>query len=112
MQKYLPTAFLVATLTFVVLLYVDWQVPGFVSNVFPLYLPLLLAVILGVLCIVEPAQPIRKQRWSLPLAVVIGLILGLILFPSFTIFGDWQFLLILAVIITPVLLVKSIQDAQ
>jgi hypothetical protein len=105
MRPYLTLAFRLSVMTFLVLWYADWQLPGFVSDVFPLWLPLLVVLGLGLLELQQPARAISKPRNAILTAGIMGLILGLSVFPALVVFGDWQILLVLAVMAMPMLMV-------
>lgn len=106
MTSHIVTALTVSLVTNLVLFFIEWQIPGFVSVVFPLYLPLLVSFALGCVLLVLPV-PSRQAslRVQLVTAVMVSLALGTALWPDLVVFGMWRPLFILALMATPVLLV-------
>ncbi len=106
-SPHLLTAFTVSVLTNALLFFLDWQIPGFVSTVFPLYLPLLISFVLGLVLTVLPGVPLQSSSkvMLMTMAAMVGLALGAALWSDLSVFGMWRPFFVLALMATPVLLV-------
>lgn len=107
-QRLLCTAFYTSLATYLVLLMIEYKIPGFASYVFSVHLVLLLAVILGTIYAVTKPQPINYKWYYLPAAVV-GLVLALIVWREGVIFGELRLFLSLGCLILPVWTVSFVK---
>lgn len=100
------------SLLFLVLSYVEWQIPGFVSFVFPLYIVLGLAILTGVGALVASQRASSWHRRTDVLAIAIGLLFSILVFHAAEVFGAYRLLLAMVALILPVLLLKALSDVN
>jgi len=106
------TGYVVSSLTFLALAYVEWQVPGFVSYVFPIYPVALIAVVCGLGTLVTSKATLAVQRRFEVVAVGIGIILSLLVFQAAGAFGAFRLVLAIIVLILPLVLLKALSDVK
>jgi hypothetical protein len=106
------TGYVVSGLTFLVLAYVEWQIPGFVSQVFPLYLVLIVAVACGVGAMLSKSSTTSLSRRSELLALVIGIVFSVLVFKAADALGAFRLLLAIVVLVLPNLLLKALSDVK
>ena len=103
---------MVSSLTFLGLAYVEWQIPGFVSQVFPLYLVLVLAVACGVGAMLSRSSTTGLPRRSELLALVIGIVFSVLVFKAADALGAFRLVLAIVVLVLPNFLLKALSDAK
>ena len=106
------TGYIVASLACLVLAYLEWQVPGFVSFVFPVYAILIVAIVcgLGTLLanIANKPTTIRAQVG----AMLIGAVIAMVIFRAGEAFGIFRLVLALVAVVLPLLLLKALTDVK
>ncbi|HRH31752.1 MAG TPA: hypothetical protein PLK06_00300 [bacterium] len=112
MLKLWYTGFVVAAITFVVLAYVEWRIPGFVSQVFPLTYVLAVAVVCGLMSLL--GSPIVQSVGKLHkvLAIGVGLVGAIALFHAGESFGAYRLVLALVMLVLPLGLLKALEDVK
>lgn len=112
MRQLWYTGYLVSSFTFLVLSYVEWQIPGFVSLVFPVYLILIVAIVCGIASLTA-ARPheVTGRAYEL-VAVAIGVVLAITIFHAAGVFGAFRLVLAVMVFVLPVLLLKALSDVK
>lgn len=112
MRQLWYTGYIVSSLTFLVLSYVEWQIPGFVSLVFPIYFVLIVAVVCGMASLAA-AEPYKiTGRVHELVAVAIGIVLAMTIFHATAVFGAYRLVLALVVLVLPILLLKALSDVK
>ncbi len=106
------TGYVVSSLTFLALVYVEWQVPGFVSSVFPIYIVLLIALVCGIGALVTSSGARAPHRRCQIVAVAIGIIGSLLVFQAADAFGAFRLVLAIIVLVLPLLLLKALSDVK
>ncbi len=106
------TGYVVSSLTFLALVYVEWQVPGFVSSVFPIYIVLLIALVCGIGALVTSSGARAPHRRRQIVAVAIGIIGSLLVFQAADAFGAFRLVLAIIVLVLPLLLLKALSDVK
>lgn len=106
------TGYVVSSLTFLALVYVEWQVPGFVSSVFPIYIVLLLALVCGVGALVTSSEARALSGRAQILALAIGIAGSLLVFHAADAFGAFRLVLAIIVLVLPLLLLKALSDVK
>ncbi len=107
MQRLWYTGYVVLSLTWLGLLYVEWQVPGFVSQVFPSYIILLAASVCGVASLLQSWTSSNVDaRVNYLIAGVTGLLLAAVMISDGNVFGAYRFILAFVILGLPVILVK------
>lgn len=106
------TGYVVSSLTFLALAYVEWQVPGFVSHVFPMYIVALLAIICGLGALVTSRAVLAVRRRFEVVAVGIGVISSVLVFQAAGAFGAFRLVLAMIVLILPLVLLKALSDVK
>lgn len=102
--------YVVASFTFLALLYVDTQIPGFVSLVFPSYIVLLIAIGCGVASLYVAEPKTSPSRVYEVISVAIGVLLAAVVFRAGDIFGAYRLVMALIVLFLPVLMYKTLGD--
>lgn len=98
------------SLLFLVLSYVEWQIPGFVSFVFPLYIVLGLAIVTGVGALAANERASSWHRRTDVLAIAIGLLFSILVFHAGDVFGAYRLVIAIIALLVPLLLLKSLCD--
>lgn len=112
MSKLWYTGFVVAAFTFLVLAYVEWQIPGFVSQVFPLTYVLAVAVVCGLMSLLGSPGAHSVGKLHEMLAVGVGLACAIALFHAGESFGAYRLVLALVVLVLPLGLLKALKDVK
>ncbi len=110
MKNLVYPGYLAATLTFAVLAYMEWQIPGLVSANFPLYLPLLVALALGFWSLGVPTEAYSLSKTHIAIALLTGIVLAVIVFRAGELFGVWRLFLAASVLPLPYLLLKGVAN--
>jgi hypothetical protein len=106
------TGYVAASLTFLALVYVEWQVPGFVSSVFPIYIVLLIALVCGVGALVTSSGARVLHRRAHIIALTVGIAGALLVFQAADAFGAFRLVLAIIVLVLPSLLLKALSDVK
>jgi hypothetical protein len=106
------TAYVMFSLLFLVLSYSEWQIPGFVSQVFPLSIVLLAATVTGLVALIVHDREQRLRRWPWFLATAVGLGAAAVVFQAAEAFGAFRLLLAMVTFILPMILLKALGDAK
>ena len=106
------TGYVVSSLTLLALAYVEWEVPGFVSSVFPLYVVMIMAIICGLGALLVDAKFSRGGRAPAVLALAIGVLASLMVFRAADVFGAYRLMMAIVTLGLPLLLLKALSDAK
>lgn len=106
------TGYLVSSLTLLALVYVEWEVPGFVSSVFPIYLVVIVAFICGVGALVTSSRAERVYRASYVFALAVGVVGSLVVFQAAEAMGAYRLMMAILVLTLPLLLLKALGDVK
>ncbi len=112
MRSFWHTGYVVSSLTFLALVYVEWQVPGFVSSVFPIYIVLVIALVCGIGALVASSAARAQHRRSQIVALAIGIVGSLLVFNAADAFGAFRLVLAIIVLVLPLLLLKALSDVK
>lgn len=111
------TLYSVSSLTFFGLAYIDWQVPGFVSHVFPAYILLIAAIISGVAVLLsKPSEPqalTRRARFGeVTITVLAGLLLAATAVDAGGVFGGYRLVFGVVAGALPLLLLTALRQIK
>lgn len=106
------TAFAILSLLFLVLSYLEWQVPGFVSTVFPISIVFVLALGCGVATLVVGRKPRPRDRRVEMVAAGCGLLFAVLVFRAGDVFGAYRIVIALVTLVLPSLLLKVLSDVK
>ena len=106
------TGYLVSSLTWLVLAYVEWQVPGFVSQVFPLYLVMMAALGCGIAAVIVGQRSGSSRRTSEALALGVGILGSMLVLHGAEALGAFRLVLALVALLLPLLLLKALSDVK
>ncbi len=99
--------YLVASISYVIFLTLDWLRPGFVSNVFSPHLFLFAAIVFGVLWARQQSLSNRGFVW--PFAIVAGLLLTLFTWTEGRELGDMRILVTFVAFLLPWIMIKLLK---
>ncbi len=111
MRNILRFAFTVSLITTLVLAFIEWQVPGFVSFVFPFYWLVVASIVLGALSGALP-PPYQGgagggQNFRAAALVLCALALALIVLEDGGVFGVMRIPLAIVIVVSSIALVRS-----
>lgn len=112
MRQLWYTGYVVSSLSCLVLSYVEWQIPGFVSLVFPIYIVLIVTVICGALSLMAAEPTKRVGRAHELAALAIGLFLAIATFHAAEVFGAFRLVLATVVLASPIILLETLNDVK
>lgn len=112
MFKLWYSGFVVASLTFVCLAYVEWQMSGFVSQVFPLTYVLAVAMVCGLMSLLGSPGARSVGKLHEVLAIGVGLACAITLFHAGESFGAYRLVLALVMLVLPLSLLKALEDVK
>lgn len=104
------TAYVVSSLTWLLLSYVEWQIPGFVSQVFPTYVVLILAIGTGIGALTTSSRARSLNVIHEVAAIGIGVVLSLLVFHAADAFGAYRLVLAIIALLVPAVLLKALSD--
>jgi hypothetical protein len=118
MRNILRFAFSVSLATTLILAFIEWQVPGFVSFVFPFYWLIVVSIVLGALSTVAPSPSSSSPRVPTPSAgegggawggiatVLCALALALIVFEDGEVFGVMRIPLAVVIVAASIIFIR------
>jgi hypothetical protein len=118
MRQLWYTGYLVSSLTFLSLAYLDWQIPGMVSAIFPVYSILLLAIICGVVTVWLPVDTERAQasvgwrRFTNLIAILVGCVVALTMFKTGQVFAGYRLVITLVLVALPFVLLSALRQVK
>lgn len=104
--------YVIAGLSFLGLVYAEWQVPGFVSYTFPITLVLMIAIVCGVASLMTQAGTRASRRHHYLFALLVGIVVSLTVFRAGEVFGAFRLMVALVVLVMPMLLLKALDDVK
>jgi hypothetical protein len=110
MRSLWHTGYVVSSLTFLALAYTEWQVPGFVSQVFPLWIVAGIALICGLGSLAFGVTSSGTGPLRLALAVLGGVVLALTIFQAAEVFGAFRLFLALISLVLPGVLLWGLNN--
>lgn len=112
MRQLWYTGYWVSGLTFLALAYVEWQIPGFVSQTFPMYAILIVTCVCGLMSLLITKAEQRVSRAQLLIATGCGLAIAITLFHAAAMFGAYRLVLPLIGLMLPPLLLKTLSEVK
>ncbi len=107
MKSLLHFAFSVSFLTVLILLFIEWKIPGFVSYVFPFYILIVGLFVLGLFALQTPLESNpQNPKPIILLSVLAGLALMGVIWTSGDTFSFMRIPLALLALIFPVLFTR------